>query len=714
MVRFEVPLSSNATFLIEWFTRMDTMKRSFLPLVVLLSAISAPLFASPQAQSAGGQSGPQSPSTPQQNAVTIDHAKDTSGANPEVSKGSAPADSTYVDSTVRFPETVSPGSTLNIPGKFPGNQTPVVKIHSVGANLSTDPGTEPDTTKKSSDSQIDVKLPDKLPPGRYYLTLDFANLKGVVVPSEVRVSGNGVTLDAAHPTTAYPDGTGGFNFEVIGQGFSSTPKDNNVWIKGQGLIIKSWATNKQGCETKGADEKPCLWYDSSQPDKLHVVGYAGEAYQGPLSFKVQVGGAQSTSEKNLILARLSPAGIRFWSILLFVIFAYIIYRLVARGVRDYTIDGEHYSAFYSFFLDRTTDTYSLSKFQLLLFSATFIFGYVYVFLCSWLVQWNFILPDVPASFSGILGMSVGTTVVAAGATATRGSKGSGGIRPSVADFITTGGQVVPERFQYFVWTLVACFGFVALLLSQDPALISGFPVIPQGLLYIMGVSAGGYLGGKITRSAGPVIRNIAWDAPRNQLIVQGENLSDQGDYFIDGKKLPIVPNATNKLITSTPQQDASERTFSSELKIAIADPEIKTNLQTGDHVFRVMNKDGQFADMRFTADPPRIDSVTADPPPAPPLPVPEGNDSSRMVPATTENKVVKVTGAGFRTGTVARWTATGEKEPVEIKAVQVQDDKNLKLTLVPGAAGPATLFIMTPNGFSAVATVMVVKPAGQS
>ena len=121
------------------------------------------------------------------------------------------------------------------------------------------------------------------------------------------------------------------------------------------------------------------------------------------------------------------------------------------------------------------------------------------------------LPDVPSSFSGILAISTGTTLAAAGATAARGSKGSGPITPSAADFITIGGQVVPERFQFFVWTLVACLGFLALLVSQNPATIVGFPNFPDSLLYVMGVSAGGYLGGKLVRAAGPVIRNIAWD-----------------------------------------------------------------------------------------------------------------------------------------------------------------------------------------------------------
>jgi len=59
-----------------------------------------------------------------------------------------------------------------------------------------------------------------------------------------------------------------------------------------------------------------------------------------------------------------------------------------------------------------------------------------------------VLPDVPSSFSGILAISAGTTVAAAGATAARGSKGEEPVVPSAADFICTEGQVAPERFQF--------------------------------------------------------------------------------------------------------------------------------------------------------------------------------------------------------------------------------------------------------------------------
>jgi hypothetical protein len=71
---------------------------------------------------------------------------------------------------------------------------------------------------------------------------------------------------------------------------------------------------------------------------------------------------------------------------------------------------------------------------------------------------------------------------------------------------------------------------------------------------------------------------------------------------------------------------------------------------------------------------------------------------------------VKVTGSGFRVGTTARWTPANAKDPIELaaSAVQFVDTQTLKITLVPGDPGVATLMLQTPNGFSAVSTVTVV------
>ena len=605
-----------------------------------------------------------------------------------------------VDGSNRFPATVSPGQTVTVSGPAfdPSKPAVIAKLYPLGSADDKD-AKEAKHAEVTAPKQANVTLPDNLPPGRYYLKLTYEGTTEQA-PGELRVQTESVKVDSAHPTTAYKNAKGGFNFEVIGQNFNrDAPEDNQIYISGQGPIIKDWSADKQHCDE--STSLPCLWVESSE--KLHVIGYKADPYQGLLSFSVKVGAAQS-AEKKLMLSRMSETGVLIFSALIFLVLGSIIYLLVTRGMRDNIIDGKRYSPFWAFFLDKQTNSYSLSKFQLFAYFLVFIFGYLYVFLCRWLVQWQFALPDVPNSFSGILAISAGTTLAAAGATATRGSKGSGPVRPSFADLITTGGQVVPERFQFFVWTLVACFGFLALLVSQNPAAIEGFPNFPDGLLYVMGLSAGGYLGGKLARAAGPVIRNIALgkdEVGQHIIVVEGENLSKDGDFFVNGNKLVIQPNATKDLVEPTPQeQKGPDGTFCSKLKITIATT-ANIDLSAGDHDFRIMNKDGQFADARFTADHPEITSV---------LDTTSGATSGKTITSGNAVTKIRITGSGFRPGATVKWKRAGATDPDELApdAVIFIDAQNIDIQVVPGDKGSATLTLATPNGFSAMATVTVV------
>jgi hypothetical protein len=606
--------------------------------------------------------------------------------------------------TTSFPESVSPGQTLTLAGVTAGD-TVTIWIHANGAAASP---TDPQVTGTASGTTVNLALPQKIAAGRYFLTLTEKTPAGVVVqnnvnvPGEIRVPNDPVKLDSTNPATAYRNRTTGlFDFDVIGQNFSvANPKDNVVNIAGQGPIIRNWADGESACRNFKPADLPCLWID--RPQVLHVIGYKAAPYQGPLTLTVQVGSATSQSTQ-LVLSRMSETGVIFSSAAIFLGFGWIIYRLVSGGMGRSMIGGRRYAPFQAFFLDKESNSYSLSKFQFLLFSSTFVFGYLYVFLCRWLVQWQFILPDVPSSFSGILAMSAGTTVASAGATSARGSKGGGPVYPSMADFISQGGQVIPERFQFFIWSLVACSGFVLLLVSQNPATITGFPTFPDGLLYVMGVSSAGYVAGKLTRKPGPVIRNIALDAPAGgdqTIIVQGANLSRDGGFQVDGKKLPIIPNGP-PLVTAKDQDDAPDKSFASELRITIV-AAAGVDVRTGDHTFKIVNPDSQFNEAHFTGDPPTITAVG------------DGN----AVPPAGQKRITHgggavplgVAGSGFRAGMTASWKRDGATEAAELgaSAVTVTDARSATVTLTPGNAGTGVLLLTTPAGLSASATVTVV------
>jgi hypothetical protein len=609
--------------------------------------------------------------------------------------GSVVSFAASIDANNQFPATVSPGLGVTIKGTFDKTKPIIATIHLVGAPSPTDtkvPGQVADDGKS-----VAVSLPNKLATGRYYLTLKEDDTAELTVPGELRVEPAAVTLESAHPTTAYWNSkNNGFNFDLIGENFSTDVNQDDVEITGQGSIV-AHRDDKAHCENLTADQYPCLWVESAR--KMHIVGYQPKRYQqwyqGPLSVKVRVGDA-SSGEKKLVLARMSETQVLIWTVAIFGIICFIIYRLVTSGVDHYVVHGKRYSPLRAFLLDKETNSYSLSKFQFFLFSLVFVFGYLYVLLCRWLVQWQFTLPDVPSNLAGMLAISAGTTIVAVGATSSRGSKGSGPVQPSAADFISVGGLVVPERFQFFVWTLVACLGFIALLISQDPAAITDFPTFPNGLLYVMGVSSGGYLGGKLTRKPGPVIKSIALvkgaDETDPVVIIQGQNLSLDADYFIDGKKLPIVPESPGapKLVDPTPQDQAADPKFCSQLKITIK-KDAAVDLTKGDHIFRISNPDSQYSEAPFTADPPKITSVTPDA-------------------VTADDKPVElvIAGEGFRPGMTAKWTAVN-KDPVDLNlsAVVYVDDTKVKVTLIPGEAGTGVLMLTTPKGVAVTCNVTV-------
>src|SRR5262249_46161313 len=152
-----------------------------------------------------------------------------------------------------------------------------------------------------------------------------------------------------------------------------------------------------------------------------------------------------------------------------------------------------------------TNTYSLSKTQFYAWTAAAVFGYIYLTISRSWVQGDLTFANIPANLPGIIAVSATTTAVAVGITSAKGSKGSGELNPSLADLVSSGGVIVAERLQFFVWTIIGVIAFIALTLSIEPGHIKDLPPIPEKFLYLMGISSFGYLGGKLARKPGPVI-----------------------------------------------------------------------------------------------------------------------------------------------------------------------------------------------------------------
>jgi hypothetical protein len=245
-------------------------------------------------------------------------------------------------------------------------------------------------------------------------------------------------------------------------------------------------------------------------------------------------------------------------------------------------------------LDKDTCTYSLSKLQVLLWTSASVFGYTYFYLCHAFIQWKADFPDVPDGIPLLLGLSVGTSVAVGGLSSTRGTKGAGPESPTPADFISSGGVVMPERFQFFVWTLVGVAGFISIVLSADPARLSALPSIPSNFLVLMGVSSAGYLAGKAVRDPGPTVTSskvsLAEDKAHWLVQVDGQNLEATARLHIQEQSFsPSAPPAAPVA--------AGQYRYRNHLEWVIPVPAGASASGT----FDVTNSDGQSATVSFSA-----------------------------------------------------------------------------------------------------------------
>jgi hypothetical protein len=255
-------------------------------------------------------------------------------------------------------------------------------------------------------------------------------------------------------------------------------------------------------------------------------------------------------------------------------------------------------------LDPETSTYSLTKLQFYVWTFAGLAGWLYLSFAKSLVQGSLELSDVPSNLPGIVAISVGTGVIASGVATIAGNKGSGDFHPSCADLITSGGVVAPERLQYLLWTVVGGVGFLLNTLLISPADINDLPAIPSGFLTLMGISAGGYLGGKLARGAGPNIRTVVNgnDGAALLLTVEGTGLSARGANFLlahlpDGEDAKVVTT-----IRTGPNQSVIDAASGMATKLVLGLPAGTAAFVVHDRYrVTIVNPDGEKSAWEFAA-----------------------------------------------------------------------------------------------------------------
>jgi hypothetical protein len=398
---------------------------------------------------------------------------------------------------------------------------------------------------------------------------------GVVQGADESVR-DGVTVTLARGSTApivvrsahAVNRKGSFDVTLLGEGFSEVAEDNFLVFE-------------------GLDEIAARATDSSSTHLLQFEGIPG-SFAGLQHIRLRIGDQYSQDPATpLVLADYTGRALGIAAALVTLIAFVLTVVVTSRGLQRAVIAGVPKSVATTFLLDAETDSYSLSKLQFYLWTGAAIFGYLYMLLVRSLIQGSFEFPEIPTNLPGVLLISGSTSIVAKGISTMRGPTGSGSIQPSLADFVTVGGIVSVERFQFLVWTILGVFSFLFLIGSQNPEQFHALPSVPDGFLYLMGVSSGGYLGGKLARKPGPVVDTISGKttqpvaeavgtslgAPQSvSLAIKGRGLSTAARIQLQGRDVTfdVIPRRTAlaEAAAAVPPKDA-------DLVVLAEDPQAK-------------------------------------------------------------------------------------------------------------------------------------------
>jgi hypothetical protein len=549
---------------------------------------------------------------------------------------------------------------------------------------------------KSDGTVVTFRVPSDTVDGPYQVFLDFGGQE-LAVPGNLHIASDAsakVALTWIWPDTVYPyKNRMGADFTLVGENLGNIPSDNEVLKQGYGELQVGTDTECANPDTAEKAGKVCLSYEQGmEGKKLRVSNCPLQICNKTASFAIRVG--KNTSEyKNITFSGIGEDELKIASSTVFLVLVAIVLGLVWSGIKKNSTANQRTGVLAAFFLDRQSNSYSLSKFQVIAWTTVCVYSYVYYFLCRTFILGFSDFPQIPANWPMLLGVSAGTTVLAAGITKYHGSKGSGPIHPSFADFISSGGLIAGERFQFFIWTLIGCVGYFVIVIHADPATLQNLPDINGPILTLMGVSSAGYLAGKYARQPGPIIDLltispvIVPDTGKTviKLQIKGQNLSENAVIKIGNKDLRL----DEYTIAGDPASKPAGSDFYSLLNVQLLDAE---SFRRGKYVLYLINDDGQSACVAFPMNPLTLNPVA--------LIKPEDVDGNGQV-------TIKLTGQNFSQDLTGTWTnPRGAKDSTPATITYVSDTA-MSASFTPGAAGIGTLLITTPAKLQAAIDIQV-------
>jgi hypothetical protein len=257
------------------------------------------------------------------------------------------------------------------------------------------------------------------------------------------------------------------------------------------------------------------------------------------------------------------------------------------------------------FMEEETKTYSLSRAQFICWLAAIVIGYVFIFFARGLVEAVWAFPPL-SGFAYTFLISLGTLVAAQATSAAKGAKGAGPEEPQISDLVVHGGVLALERVQQVLWTAIAIFMFLWITFKTYET-TTALPTVPNEMLALMGISSAGYIGGKMARKAGPIIKQILASPGSVIIKIFGESLSKDAFVWVDGVQQPKDAVSVLEVDKDTPDE------FATALKVNVSTPgseglsPIASDWLTKEHTIIVVNADGQRAERTIPV--PKINSV---------------------------------------------------------------------------------------------------------
>jgi hypothetical protein len=345
------------------------------------------------------------------------------------------------------------------------------------------------------------------------------------------------------PKVSYPK-HGAYEVVIVGTGFSDKGDDQVVFINGRKVDVCWEAASKGLCgkaagaatDSVGSGDAvpspvpkiPILSGKINSDRELVLSGLSTEAHGGRPTIQVALGSGEPSPARTVVLSQLPRELAPALAAVMTLVLCVLIVVIVRRSGPTTTSEGFKIGAVAALLMDRDTESFSLSRLQFFAWTAVAVFSYLFLALARTLVQGQLDLPEIPSTLPGIVFISAGTSIGAMSVTSFRGPNGTGSVKPSFADLVCSGGVVSADRFQFLTWTIVGVVSFLLVVLRSDPATVSALPSLPEGFLYLSGISAFGYLGGKLARKAGPVIDSALVDVGEKlpvQIAISGRNLS---------------------------------------------------------------------------------------------------------------------------------------------------------------------------------------------